>query len=359
MTTMAQDIADMSGKARRYLEGRIAADRRSVRRLLDVGHLCVRADSRFEDCLAEILKVAIDLTGADKGNIQLFDIASGSLVIAAQRGFDKRFLSFFENVRAGEAATCGAAFETAKRIIAEDVSQSEIFVGQPALDVLIEAGVRAVCSTPLISSGGQILGMISTHFDVPHRPAEGELELTDLLARQAADYLERKRAEEALRSLATELRQTIHTLATGLTHCSRDLRYVWANPAYAKLSGAPLAQIVGRPIVEVMGTDAFESIRPYIDRVLRGERVEYEVELSWSAHSPSWIHVVYAPYEEDDRSISGWVASVTDISERKRADQQQQLLVGELNHRVKNTLATVQSIAVHTLTASSGQLREL
>lgn len=70
----------------------------------------------------------------------------------------------------------------------------------------------------------------------------------------------------------------------GLTHCSRDLRYVWANPAYAKLSGVPLAQIVGRPIVEVMGADAFESIRPYIDRVLRGERVEYEVELSWSAY---------------------------------------------------------------------------
>jgi len=48
------------------------------------------------------------------------------------------------------------------------------------------------------------------------------------------------------------------------------------------------------------------------------------------------------------------VASVTDISERKRAEQRQQLLLSELNHRVKNTLATVQSIAVHTLTASSG-----
>jgi PAS domain S-box-containing protein len=196
--------------------------------------------------------------------------------------------------------------------------------------------------------------MLSTHFGMPHRPGEGELQLTDLLARQAADYLERKRAEEALRSLATELRQTTHTLATGLTHCSRGLRYVWVNPAYAELAGVPLEQIIGRPIVEVMGEDAFEMVRPYIDRVLKGERVEYEAELPWSAHSPSWIHVVYAPYEEDDASISGWVASVTDISERKRAEQRQQLLVRELNHRVKNTLATVQSIAMHTLAGSSG-----
>jgi len=104
--------------------------------------------------------------------------------------------------------------------------------------------------------------MLSTHFDMPHRPEEGELQLTDLPARQAADYLERKRAEEALRTLATELRQTTHTLATGLIHCSRDLRYVWANPAYAELAGVSLDHIVGRPIVEVMGQKAFETIRP-------------------------------------------------------------------------------------------------
>ena len=354
MMVMVQDSSDMGEETRQCLEERIAADQRAMTRLLEVGHLCVRADSRFEDCLAGILEAAIALTGADKGNIQLLDVASGSLVLAAQRGFDKPFLSFFANVRPGEAATCGAALKTAKRIVVEDVRQSEIFEGQPALDVLIEAGVRAVYSTPLISSAGEILGMLSTHFDTLHRPREGELQLTDLLARQAADYLERKRAEEALRSLATELRQTTHTLATGLTHCSRDLRYVWANPAYAELAGVPLEHIVGRPIVDVMGEEAFETIRPYIDRVLKSERVEYEAELPWSAHSPNWIHVVYAPYEEHDASISGWVASVTDISERKRAEQRQQLLLSELNHRVKNTLATVQSIAVHTLTGSSG-----
>ena len=336
------------------MENLAVVDRDVVARLLDVGRLCARADSRFEDCLAGILDVAIALTGADKGNIQLPDAMSGSLVIAAQRGFYEPFLNFFAKVRLGAAATCGAAFETAKRVIVEDVKESEVFAGRPALDVLIEAGVRAVYSTPLISSAGEILGMISTHFERPHRPAEGELQLIDLLARQAADYLERKRTEQALRTLATELRHTIHTFATGLTRCSRDLRYIWANPAYAELAGVPLDHIVGRPIIEVIGEQAFGAIRPYIDRVLRGERVEYEAELPWRAHNPSWIRVVYAPYEEDDGSITGWVASVIDISERKHAERRQRLLLRELNHRVKNTLATVQSIATHTLTVSPG-----
>jgi two-component system CheB/CheR fusion protein len=47
------------------------------------------------------------------------------------------------------------------------------------------------------------------------------------------------------------------------------------------------------------------------------------------------------------------LAVLQDISERRRAAEHQQLLLGELNHRVKNTLASVQAIALQTMTHSS------
>jgi two-component sensor histidine kinase len=75
------------------------------------------------------------------------------------------------------------------------------------MDVLARAGVRAVISTPLMSSTGNLLGMISTHFREPHHPSERELGLMGLLARQAADYLERKRAEEIEE---TRVREILH-----------------------------------------------------------------------------------------------------------------------------------------------------
>jgi two-component sensor histidine kinase len=204
----------MNRGARRVLEERIAS-KQAMARLLEVSNLCVRGDSRFGDCLAGILDAAINLTGADKGNIQLRDAASGALVIAVQRGFEEPFLSFFANVRAGEASACGAALDAATRIVVENVRQSEIFADQAALDVLIQAGVQAVYSTPLISSSGEALGMISMHFGMPHRPGESETQLTDLLARQAADYLERKRAESRQRLLLDELNHRVkNTLAT-------------------------------------------------------------------------------------------------------------------------------------------------
>jgi two-component sensor histidine kinase len=73
------------------------------------------------------------------------------------------------------------------------------------MNVLIEVGVRAVISAPLMSSRGNLLGMISTHFREPHHPSERELRLLDILARQAADYLERKHAEEVEETLLREI----------------------------------------------------------------------------------------------------------------------------------------------------------
>src|SRR5215472_5960333 len=56
-----------------------------------------------------------------------------------------------------------------------------------------------------MSSKNTLLGMIATHFSLPHQPSQRELQLLDLLARQAADYLERKIAEEHQRILMAEL----------------------------------------------------------------------------------------------------------------------------------------------------------
>jgi len=135
------------------------------------------------------------------------------------------------------------------------------------------------------------------------------------------DITKRKQAEEELRAVSAELRQTLHTAATGLTHCSRDLRYISANPAYAQYIGLPLEQIAGRPIVEVMGQAAFEIIRPRIERVLSGERVEYEVELP-IAGERKWIHAVYTPDRDASANVVGWVASVIDITARKRFEEE-------------------------------------
>jgi GAF domain-containing protein len=71
------------------------------------------------------------------------------------------------------------------------IEQSPIFVGTPALEIQLKAGIRAVQSTPIVSMSGKSLGMFSTQYKKPHKPDENTLQMLDLLARSAADIIER------------------------------------------------------------------------------------------------------------------------------------------------------------------------
>ena len=187
-----------------------AADLKAMRRLNEIGAYCALEVNDIADCLDEVLKVAIEISGADKGNIQLLDSETNMLTLAAQSGFQEPFVEFFETVATGDTA-CGVAWLTKQRVIVEDITESEIYAGTPSLVAMREADVLAVQSVPLMSSLGKVLGIISTHFRNAHRPSEQELRLMDLLARQTADYLERKRVEverEQLLEREHELRQT-------------------------------------------------------------------------------------------------------------------------------------------------------
>ena len=187
-----------------------AADLKAMRRLNEIGAYCVIEGHEIAECLEEVLKVAIEITGADKGGIQLLDNETGVLTIATQIGFEESFVELIESATTGDTA-CGVALLTKQRVIVEDITESEIYAGTPSLPAMREANVFAVQSLPLMSSSGKVLGIVSTYFRDAHQPTEQELRLMDLLARQTADYLERKRVEgerEQLLEREHELRQT-------------------------------------------------------------------------------------------------------------------------------------------------------
>jgi signal transduction histidine kinase/CheY-like chemotaxis protein len=212
-------------KLRQNLEKHIASDLQAMTILRAHGSLCVREGIALDECLRETLDAAITLTGAAKGAVQLFDKDAHALTIAAQRGFERPALEFFHYVR-DDAAASARAMQSGELVIVEDIMGSDIFAGQPARKILAEAGVRAIISMPVLSSGGRVLGVISTHFAKPHRPSERELHFMSLLARQTADYLERSRSAEL---------QTI--LLRELQHRSSNLLTVIQSIAHSSLTG--------------------------------------------------------------------------------------------------------------------------
>jgi GAF domain-containing protein len=140
------------------------------------------------DC---VLSRGLEVTGAALGNIQLMDWKSGALTIAAQHGFNEDFLRVFSIVTAADGSVCGRAVRGRCAIIVEDVLRDAAFA--PYRAAALDAGFRAVQSTPLISRSGAFIGMLSTHFPAAHRPSELEMEHVATIAEVAAGAIIRQR----------------------------------------------------------------------------------------------------------------------------------------------------------------------
>jgi PAS domain S-box-containing protein len=135
---------------------------------------------------------------------------------------------------------------------------------------------------------------------------------------------ERDRAEQALRAREAELEAVINRTPFMLTRCSRDLRYRFVSQGCAEMLGRNPEDIVGRPIAEIVGEEAFKAMLPSITRVLNGERVETERELHYQGIGTRFVHVVDTPERDEHGEVVGWVASILDITDRKRAEQERQ-----------------------------------
>jgi PAS domain S-box-containing protein len=215
---------------------------------------------------------AIAVTAADMGNIQLLDHGSGALKIVASRGFDKPFLEFFNAVHEGQAA-CGTALRSGERVVIEDVTTSPVFMGTPALEVLLAAGVRAVESTPLLARSGKIVGMLSTHYRTPRHLADQESHALDLLARQAADWAERTQADEALLGQEARLRAIFETVADAIISIDRRGVIQTVNTATERMFGYTAAEMVGQNVSMLMATPHREAHDGYIARYVQtGEK---------------------------------------------------------------------------------------
>jgi PAS domain S-box-containing protein len=334
---LAQQHADATIAS---LNKQLTADLEGMLQLQELSTRMVGADN-LSLLLDEMLDAAIRMTDADMGNVQLLE--GEALRIVAQRGFEAPFLEFFGRVHENQAA-CGTAMQNRARIVVDDVATSPIFAGTPALKVMLDARAQAVQSTPLVSHSGRVLGMFSTHYHAPRRPSERELRMLDMLARLAADLIESKHAEEALRASACALRETTEALRSKeveldlvvsrtpllLTRCSRDLRYVFVNRACAEFFGRPAQEIIGRPIVEFMGAAAFETIAPHVERVLRGEAVQFETEIPYTLLGRRFMRAQYTPDRDARGEVTGWLATVSDITESKRLECEREQSAAEL-----------------------------
>ena len=160
------------------------------------------------------------------------------------------------------------------------------------------------------------------------------------------DVTDRNRADVHAQRLASIVESSDDAII------SKDLNGIitsW-NGGAERLFGYKPDEVIGKPITILIPADRSDEEPQIIERVRRGERVDhYDTVRRRKDGSLIDISLTVSPLKNTDGRIVGASKIARDITERKRAQEQQKLLVKEMKHRIKNSLATVQAIATQTL----------
>ncbi len=126
---------------------------------------------------------------------------------------------------------------------------------------------------------------------------------------------------EMMRQNLRQLESINDAVPALLSYVDRDFRYRMCNRVYTDWFGLRREEVIGHTMLEVLGEAAWQVVRPRFEAALAGERQDFEAEAAYRLGAPRWIHVVYTPHQDAAGKVEGVVVLVTDITERKQAEQ--------------------------------------
>jgi PAS domain S-box-containing protein len=223
-------------------------------------------------------------------------------------------------------------------------------------DTIKADGIVALGFIPLVSQG-VVIGKFMTYYATPHAFEEHEIELAVTIARQVGFSVERFAADLARRTAEQELRESEERFRLMLEHApvmiwmshsdgsclhlNQMLRTFW------NVEEDAVGEFDWR---STMHPDDADGIVAAMGGALL-ERRPVSLKGRFSDASGEWrvVQTDARPRFSASGEFQGMIGVNVDVSDRERADAQRELLLAELNHRVKNSLAVVQAIAHQTL----------
>ena len=165
-------------------------------------------------------------------------------------------------------------------------------------------------------------------------------------------------SEGQMRESAAQLRLIADAMPALISYIAPDGTYRFTNKLYQSWFGKAPEEVVGRHVRDVLGREAFEVIRPRLERALQGTRVFFEQTIPY-ASGPREVAVHYIPDVGIDGAVRGCFALIEDVSARKRAeralreaDRRKDDFLAILGHELRNPLAPIRNVA-HVLSRSS------
>jgi PAS domain S-box-containing protein len=169
------------------------------------------------------------------------------------------------------------------------------------------------------------------------------------------DVTDKVRAEEELRQAKERLAATHESVLAGIAEVDAEGRFLSVNEAFCKITGYDRDEISTRRIPDITHPDDRERERLQFAAQVEGEVDHYHTEKRYVRADGEviWVEVTSSTVRDSSGGFAYGVRMVQDVTERVEGDRQKKLLLNELNHRVKNTLSTVQALVTQTARSCS------
>jgi len=208
--------------------------------------------------------------------------------------------------------------------------------GRPLLDALPEIAGHAVHHTfrqvyetgvtheeksilvPLARPDGVLEDRYFNYIQQARRAPDGRL---DGVLVFVFEVTEQVRARQASEAGARRLQLLTDALPVLISYIDHHQIYRFANRTYEDWFGRSAAEVVGRRPREIAGEVAYEQVRPYIERALAGERVEYEAHLAYRPDFRRHVRTTFIPDVQAGR-VAGFYTLVTDVTAQVEAREQ-------------------------------------
>jgi PAS domain S-box-containing protein len=164
------------------------------------------------------------------------------------------------------------------------------------------------------------------------------------------DVTDLKKTGTALRESEQRLRATHDRAFAGIAEVDVEGKFLRANARFCELTGYPAEELLNHTFEDITHSEESGSDMEKFEALVSGKTDTYQTEKRFIRKDGSVIWVALSAsmvWDDDGKPLYG-IRVVQDITDLKRAEARQKLLLDELNHRVKNTLATIQSVAMHT-----------
>lgn len=144
------------------------------------------------------------------------------------------------------------------------------------------------------------------------------------------DVTSLRQAEKTLAESEQQLRFITNHLPVYIVQVDKELRFKFVNQPFAELFELQPADLIGKYIPDLVGAEAFNKSKPYIDIVFSGQFTGFDIEMNFIKGESWTASVIYVPEKNQAGTVTGFIAAITDISGRKKDEERIQRQIEEL-----------------------------